>query len=85
MMTTWECFKRTYEHKEADRVCRLLTAPGAAPYAAGSARVCCFLPGLQIINRKKLPIVVGGTGLFISSLIDNVKFSEGESDNTHQT
>lgn len=34
----------------------------------------------DIISRNKLPIVVGGTGLFISSLIDNVKFSEGESD-----
>lgn len=34
----------------------------------------------EILGRGKLPIVVGGTGLFISSLIDNVKFSEGESD-----
>ena len=34
----------------------------------------------DIIKRGKLPIVVGGTGLFISSLIDNVQFSEGESD-----
>ena len=33
----------------------------------------------DIIERGKLPIVVGGTGLFISSLIDNVQFSEGES------
>lgn len=35
----------------------------------------------EITSRGKLPIVVGGTGLFISSLIDNVKFSEGEADN----
>ena len=34
----------------------------------------------DITERGKLPIVVGGTGLFISSLIDNVQFSEGESD-----
>lgn len=30
--------------------------------------------------RCKIPIVVGGTGLFINSLIDNVRFSEGEAD-----
>ena len=35
----------------------------------------------EILARGNLPIVVGGTGLFISSLIDNVKFSEGETDN----
>lgn len=35
----------------------------------------------EILGRGNLPIVVGGTGLFISSLIDNVKFSEGEADN----
>ncbi|MBE7020631.1 MAG: tRNA (adenosine(37)-N6)-dimethylallyltransferase MiaA [Ruminococcaceae bacterium] len=34
----------------------------------------------DITLRGKLPIVVGGTGLFISSLIDNVQFSDGEAD-----
>ena len=34
----------------------------------------------DIVSRGKQPIVVGGTGLFINSLIDNVSFSEGESD-----
>ena len=34
----------------------------------------------DITKRGKLPIVVGGTGLFISSLIDNVQFSDGEAD-----
>ena len=34
----------------------------------------------DIDNRGKIPILVGGTGLFINSLIDNVSFSEGESD-----
>ncbi|MBR4892560.1 MAG: tRNA (adenosine(37)-N6)-dimethylallyltransferase MiaA [Clostridia bacterium] len=33
-----------------------------------------------IIKKNKLPVIVGGTGLFISSLIDNVKFSESEQD-----
>lgn len=30
----------------------------------------------EIHARGKLPIVVGGTGLYISSLIDNVEFAE---------
>lgn len=34
----------------------------------------------DIDGRGKTPILVGGTGLFINSLIDNVSFSEGESD-----
>lgn len=34
----------------------------------------------DIIKRGKTPVIVGGTGLFINSLIDNVSFSEGEND-----
>ncbi len=34
----------------------------------------------EIIARGKLPIIVGGTGLYISSLIDNINFSESECD-----
>ena len=34
----------------------------------------------DILARGKYPIVVGGTGLYISSLVDNVEFSEGEQD-----
>ncbi len=34
----------------------------------------------EISARGKLPIVVGGTGLYISSLVDNICFSESESD-----
>lgn len=30
--------------------------------------------------RGKLPIIVGGTGLYINSLIDNIKFSEEKND-----
>lgn len=36
----------------------------------------------EISSRGKLPIVVGGTGLYISSLVDNVNFSEAETDYT---
>lgn len=34
----------------------------------------------EIIKKGKLPIIVGGTGLYISSLIDNINFSESECD-----
>lgn len=34
----------------------------------------------EIYNRGKLPILVGGTGLYISSILDNVQFTEGETD-----
>ncbi len=34
----------------------------------------------EIAPRGKLPIIVGGTGLYISSLIDNLSFEETESD-----
>ncbi len=33
-----------------------------------------------ILSRGKLPIVVGGTGLYISALLDNTKFTEGKTD-----
>ena len=34
----------------------------------------------DILLRRKIPIVVGGTGLYISSLVDNVEFSESRQD-----
>ena len=34
----------------------------------------------DIYNRGKLPILVGGTGLYISSILDNVQFTEGDTD-----
>lgn len=34
----------------------------------------------DISSRSKLPIVAGGTGLYINSLIDNIKYTEGETD-----
>ncbi len=32
----------------------------------------------EILARKKIPIIVGGTGLYISSLVDNVQFTEAD-------
>lgn len=34
----------------------------------------------EIIAKGKLPIIVGGTGLYISSLMDNISFSESQCD-----
>lgn len=33
-----------------------------------------------IVRRGRLPVLVGGTGLYISSLVDNIQFSESQSD-----
>ena len=38
----------------------------------------------EVLSRQKLPIIVGGTGLYIDSLLDNVKFSEGGSDEAYR-
>lgn len=34
----------------------------------------------DILNRKKVPIIVGGTGLYINSLIYNIEYNEIETD-----
>ncbi len=34
----------------------------------------------EILSRGKLPIVAGGTGLYITSLVDNIEFAEEEPD-----
>lgn len=39
----------------------------------------------DILSRGKVPIVVGGTGLYISSLVDNVEFSDSEQDMSVRT
>lgn len=36
----------------------------------------------EIASRGKLPVLVGGTGLYITSLIDNIRMSEIRSDET---
>lgn len=34
----------------------------------------------DISSRGKTPVIVGGTGLFIDSLVDNIKFTDAETD-----
>ncbi len=34
----------------------------------------------EISKRGKLPVIVGGTGLYISSLLDNIEFTEQQTD-----
>ena len=36
----------------------------------------------EVANKGKLPIIVGGTGLYISSLLDNTQFEESKTDFT---
>ncbi len=38
----------------------------------------------DILSRGKLPIIVGGTGLYIDSLLNNVNFSEMKSDEEYR-
>ena len=38
----------------------------------------------EILNRGKLPIIVGGTGLYIDSLLNNVNFSEMKNDEEYR-
>ena len=38
----------------------------------------------EVLSRGKLPVIVGGTGLYIDSLLENVKFSEGGSDEVYR-
>ena len=38
----------------------------------------------EVLSRGKLPILVGGTGLYIDSLLENVKFSDGGSDEKYR-
>lgn len=39
---------------------------------------------VDILSRGKLPIIVGGTGLYVDSLLENVQFSEGGSDEAYR-
>lgn len=38
----------------------------------------------DITERGKLPVIVGGTGLYISSLLDNIKFSESKGNDDYR-
>ena len=38
----------------------------------------------DILQRGKLPIIVGGTGLYIDSLLENIQFSEVKSDEEYR-
>lgn len=50
-------------------------AYSVAEYVADAARVA-----EDIWDRGKTPVFVGGTGLYISSFIDNVRFADAEAD-----
>jgi tRNA dimethylallyltransferase len=39
----------------------------------------------EVSSRAKIPVIVGGTGLYISSLLDNIQFTEQEVDESLRT
>ena len=43
---------------------------------------CCIS---DVTSRRKLPVIVGGTGLYISSLINNITFDDTGSDSEFRT
>ncbi len=50
------------------------------PFSVARYTELANLAAQDIISRGKLPIIAGGTGLYISSFIDNVKFTQSETD-----
>lgn len=46
-----------------------------ADFSSDAKRIC-----EDIVSRGKFPLLVGGTGLYIDSFLDGVKFGEGERD-----
>ena len=39
----------------------------------------------EILNKNKIPMIVGGTGLYINSVVDNIEFSETITDWDYRT
>ncbi len=50
------------------------------PFSVARYLELANLAAQDIISRGKLPIIAGGTGLYISSFVDNVKFTQSETD-----
>lgn len=46
-----------------------------ADFSSDAKKIC-----RDIVSRGKFPLLVGGTGLYIDSFLDGVKFGEGEKD-----
>lgn len=49
-------------------------------YCALSKKAIC-----DILSRGKIPIITGGTGLYISSLVDNISFAKEDTDASFRT
>ncbi len=50
------------------------------PFSAAEYKAAAEKKIAEITGRKKLPVIVGGTGLYINSLVDNVDFGFSETD-----
>ena len=49
-------------------------------FSVADFKSMCYSKIEEIINQGKTPIIVGGTGLYISSVVDNMNFEEIEVD-----
>ncbi len=56
-----------------------------ADYSAGQFKKDALQAIRQILKQKKLPIVVGGTGLYISTLVNNLNIPEAKEDKKLRT
>lgn len=49
-------------------------------FSAFEYKSLCYKKIAEILSRGKLPIIVGGTGLYINSVINNMEFNSDETD-----
>ena len=49
-------------------------------FSVADFKTMCYDKIEEIINKGKTPIIVGGTGLYVSSVVDNMNFEEIEID-----
>lgn len=50
-------------------------------FSVASYKDMCYKKIDEILSKNKLPIIVGGTGLYINSVVNNMKFDKVNSDN----
>lgn len=53
-------------------------------YSVAEFKKMCYDKIIDIINRKKTPVIVGGTGLYVSSVVNNMSFEEEQVDEEYR-
>lgn len=54
------------------------------PFSVADFQKMCYDELDDIIKRKKVPIIVGGTGLYVSSVVDHMNFKEEKIDESYR-